>query len=66
MELPEPRTGDDPMVLSWDRECTDDPVTTGRAFGPGETEIFFGPRTGRFSALDDSTDEPVSQEDDIS
>ena len=62
MGLPEPRTGDDPMVLSRDLECTDDPVTTAGAFGPGETEIFFGPRTGRFSALDDSTSETVSLE----
>ena len=53
--LPEPRTGDDPKDRLWDLECTDDPVTTAGAFGPGETEIFFGPRTGRFSALDDST-----------
>ena len=54
MGLPEPRTGDDPMARSRDLEWTDDPVTMAGAFGPGETEIFFGPRTGRFSALDDS------------
>ena len=58
--LPKSRTGDDPIVLSWDLECTDDPETMGGAFGPGETEIFFGPRTGRFSALDDSTSKMVS------
>ena len=45
------------MALSQDWECTVDPEMTGGAFGPGETEIFFGPRTGRFSALDDSTNE---------
>ena len=50
------------MVLSQDRECTDDPETRGGAFGPDETEIFFGPRTGRFSALDDSTSKTVSPE----
>ena len=33
-----------------------------RTFGPSEMEIFFGPRTGRFSALDDSTSKTVSQE----
>ena len=54
------------MARSRDRECTDDPETMGGAFGPGETEIFFGPRTGRFSALDDSTGEIVSQEDSVS
>ena len=32
------------------------------AFGPGETEIFVGPRTRRFSALDDSTSKTVSLE----
>ena len=66
MGLPGSRTRDDPMVRSRDLECTDDPVTMAGAFGPDETEIFFGPRTGRFSALDDSTDKIVSQEDDIS
>ena len=60
--LLESRTGDDPMVLSWDPECTDDRVTTAEAFGPGETEIFFSPRTGRFSALDDSASKTVSPE----
>ena len=50
------------MVRSRDLECTDDPVTMAGAFGPGETEIFFGPRTGRFSALDDSTSKTVSPE----
>ena len=50
------------MVLSRDLECTDDPVTMAGAFGPGETEIFFGPRTGRFSALDDSMSKTVSLE----
>ena len=50
------------MVLSRDLEYTDDPVTMVGAFGPGETEIFFGPRTGRFSALDDSTSKTVSPE----
>ena len=50
------------MVLSWGLECTDDPEMMGGAFGPGETEIFFGPRTGRFSALDDSTSKTVSPE----
>ena len=50
------------MVLSRDLECTDDPVTIAGAFGPGKTEIFFGPRTGRFSALDDSTSKTVSPE----
>ena len=50
------------MVLSRDLEYTDDPVMMAGAFGPGETEIFFGPRTGRFSALDDSTSKTVSPE----
>ena len=50
------------MVRSRDLECTDNPETMAGAFGPGETEIFFGPRTGRFSALDDSTSETVSLE----
>ena len=50
------------MVRSRTREYTDDPGTTGGAFGPGETETFFGPRTGRFSALDDSTSKTVSLE----
>ena len=50
------------MVLSRDLECTDDPVTMAGVFGPDETEIFFSPRTGRFSALDDSTSETVSLE----
>ena len=50
------------MVLSWDLECMDDPETMGGAFGPGETESFFGPRTGQFSALDDSTSKTVSLE----
>ena len=60
--LPESRMGDDPMARSRDRECTDDPVTMAGAFGPGETEIFFGPKTGRFSALDDSTSKSVNPE----
>ena len=50
------------MVLSRDLECMDDPETMGGAFGLGETEIFFGPKTGRFSALDDSTSKTVSLE----
>ena len=62
MGLPGPRTGDDPMVRSRDLEYTDDPVTMAGAFGPGETETFFDPRTGRFSALDDSTSKTVSPE----
>ena len=49
------------MARSRTQECTDDPEMMGRAFGPGETEIFFGLRTGRFSALDDSTGKMVSQ-----
>ena len=50
------------MALSPDLEYMDDPVMMAGAFGPGETEIFFGPRTGRFSALDDSTSKTVSPE----
>ena len=50
------------MALSRDPEYMDDPVTMGGAFGPGETEIFFGPRTGRFSTLDDSMSKTVSLE----
>ena len=50
------------MVLSRDQEYMDGPETMGGAFGPGETEIFFGPRTGWFSALDDSTSKTVSLE----
>ena len=50
------------MILSRGPECTGDPETMGGTFGPGETEIFFGPRTGRFSALDDSTSKTVSLE----
>ena len=50
------------MDRSRTRECTDDPETTGEAFEPGEMEIFFGLRTGWFSALDDSTSKTVSLE----
>ena len=50
------------MARSQTREWTDDPETMGGAFGPGKTEIFFGLRTGRFSALDDSTSKTVSLE----
>ena len=49
------------MVRSRDWESTDDPETTGGVFGSDETEIFFGPRTGRFSALDDSRARRLTQ-----
>ena len=50
------------MVLSRDLECTDGPEMMGGAFGPSEMEIFFGLRTGRFFALDDSASKTVSLE----
>ena len=50
------------MAPPRDPEYMDDRVTRAGALGPGETEIFFGPRTGRFSASDDSTSKTVSPE----
>ena len=60
--LSEPRMLEDPPARSEAEENTGGPESLGETIGPGETEIFFGLRTGRFSRLDDSTRKEVNPE----